>query len=1224
MIENVTAIILAAGKGTRMRCNFPKVLHPIIDRPLIFYIIDTLLNIGIDDIILVLGYEAEQIEQTVKEYYVKQQGKIKFAIQEPQLGTGHALAVALERFPQTKKNLLVLNGDTPMIPDSELFALTKEKPVDGMSLLTGILPVSTRFGRIIRDKAGKNSIKAIREACDCTEEELLIAEMNLGLYFFPKDATILGLKELETDNSQGEYYLTDLVANFVNKNREVCGIIAEQGTSIIGINTQEELAKSTKLIQRKIMETHLENGVFIENPEQTIIGPEVRFHRNCRIFSNARITGDSIIGENCQVGPNVYLHSVSVDKDIIISDCRVRNKRVSKNLGQGIWLLLILFFILLNSPVVSFAAESNFFEKILKDNGNPKRQVTKIRARRRRRVERVLIRIKNYLEKNNLNRARRDILTALKISSDYHRTYYYSGLFHIKKNQFERALDMFKKAYVLNPFEDIYQEKIKFALFELAKEKQRKGEYNTSLEYLNQLMILDLHKDPGKAEVRGVLIRLHKEVAEKNITSDPKTAIFHYKEVIKLDEENVPAIEGISKILLKSNQKQLALNFVSLLQSRFPQNREIKDIYNNIYLGVEGGPPGIRTINVGPIYIEKEADILPAFQKATELFNLKQFVDSLKVVEKIIEFQPKEKKARELKAKIFIENGEFAQSRAIINQLLSEFPHDPVLMNTLSDLEYSSGNYKKSIDILTMLLERDAKNPRLRFKKAQVANKLHELDLSFEILDGLYKENPRNPEVLDELGEVYIRKNMVASATRLWDEAIRIDPKFPNAYFHFGLFYSGIKQNLARALEYFKKAYELKAFEPKYIYYLGDTLLKLTKNDEARKLFEQNVSFLNPGNVYTQQIKMKLRAIPSEISGEAMELIKNETDLMKVAKQYVVWNMLPEAKKVLEKILSEDPHHYDALINLGTVNVQAGDYLEAMVNYSRSLKLNPKPSDQYILENLAFCYLQFQLFENAVKFYESAVNLYPENWDSYLKLATIHQLLGNQQSAIDVLETMRGDPRVNPEKREEANALIMQLRNSSHEAKERGGHLLATMHYKVASRMADFPSLLEESMEHIESAIKLNPTEVDYYRLKAKIIFFSKDHTNRKLDKETRASILPVIKSIFRLKPNDAFGYYLKGRYHLDMKHWLSAKNNLAFALNYVGNQFELGKEVLKHFFSIRKILKTKEDLENFDKALIELKKDLKKKGKGAFLSYLNSLSIESLQDNKVQNSRGM
>lgn len=235
------ALILAAGKGTRLQSNHPKVLHCVHNKPMLHHVIQACLHAGISDICLVVGYKKEAIYSACCDY------TLTFAVQDQQLGTGHAVICAIDQIQQSPSDtLLVLAGDCPLIQASTLKTLTRKhrETAAAATILTAILNHAGHYGRIIRNTS--NQVTAIREAADCSETDRLIGEFNSGIYCFNKSLLIESIHDLQATNAQNEYYLTDIIHILCTKGHTVYGHCIPNAQEVLGANTKAELAQLNK------------------------------------------------------------------------------------------------------------------------------------------------------------------------------------------------------------------------------------------------------------------------------------------------------------------------------------------------------------------------------------------------------------------------------------------------------------------------------------------------------------------------------------------------------------------------------------------------------------------------------------------------------------------------------------------------------------------------------------------------------------------------------------------------------------------------------------------------------------------------------------------------------------------------------------------------------------------------------------------------------------------
>lgn len=299
-MEETIAILLAAGKGTRMKSNKSKLVHKIYGKELIKRVIDTTKKAGIEDIIAVVGYLKEQVQEVLKD-------DVKYAVQEEMLGTGHAVMQAEKYLKGKKGKVLILNGDVPILrPETIEKIINKSREnKEYATLLSAIYDNPTGYGRIIRDEGG--NVKGIVEEKDATEEQRKIQEINAGVYCFDIQELLKALKELKPNNVQGEYYLTDVIRIMNDKGLRTGALIVKDNKEILGVNDRIQLETVTKILQKRINEEHMMNGVTIEDINSTYIYDDVQIGTDTVIHPNTTIKSDVVIGNDCEIGPNSYI-----------------------------------------------------------------------------------------------------------------------------------------------------------------------------------------------------------------------------------------------------------------------------------------------------------------------------------------------------------------------------------------------------------------------------------------------------------------------------------------------------------------------------------------------------------------------------------------------------------------------------------------------------------------------------------------------------------------------------------------------------------------------------------------------------------------------------------------------------------------------------------------------------------------------------------------------------
>ncbi len=304
-------VILAAGKGTRMKSRLPKVLHPILGRPMILYAVETALRVSPQPPVLVIGHGAEEVRAAVGE-------RARYIIQQEQLGTGHAVLQTRPLLEGHADAVLVTYGDMPLLRAETLRHLVQEhvRARATITMLTVVLDDPHGYGRILRDQDG--NVLGIVEEADATPEQRAIRELNVGIYVFDAAWLWEHLPRIQPSPVKGEYYLTDLVGMAVSEGRSVHALPVHDPGEVLGINTRVHLAEVTRTLQRRINEQWMLAGVTMVDPETTFIGPEVRLEPDVFIHPQTYIYGETSVGAGTVVGPQTYIESCRIGRN-----CRI-------------------------------------------------------------------------------------------------------------------------------------------------------------------------------------------------------------------------------------------------------------------------------------------------------------------------------------------------------------------------------------------------------------------------------------------------------------------------------------------------------------------------------------------------------------------------------------------------------------------------------------------------------------------------------------------------------------------------------------------------------------------------------------------------------------------------------------------------------------------------------------------------------------------------------------
>ena len=301
-------LILAAGKGTRMRSKLPKVLHKVGGKAMLQHVIDAAKQAGSEREVVVIGSGAQLVERTIE--------GVEFVLQEEQLGTGHAVLSAKENFAESEGTVLILCGDTPLLTSKLLknFRAAHETWNCAATVLTAKMPDATGYGRIIREEDG--TFKKIVEEKDATELEKKIREVNAGVYCFDVRKLFGALEKVKNDNAQGEYYLPDVLTILKDAGEKVGAFTAEYADETLGINSRVQLAAADRIFRMKKNHALMDAGVTIIDPNTTFIDYDVQIGQDTIIYPNTYIEGDTIIGEDCAIGPNIRFADMKVGSKV--------------------------------------------------------------------------------------------------------------------------------------------------------------------------------------------------------------------------------------------------------------------------------------------------------------------------------------------------------------------------------------------------------------------------------------------------------------------------------------------------------------------------------------------------------------------------------------------------------------------------------------------------------------------------------------------------------------------------------------------------------------------------------------------------------------------------------------------------------------------------------------------------------------------------------------------
>lgn len=327
-MNNLAAVILAAGHGTRMHSSMPKVLHSLCGRPMLDHVLEAVEGAEVNQIYIVTGFKETEVRNFVDKRAI-------CVTQEKRLGTAHAVLQVAQQLQSFKGDILVTCGDTPMVKTETIQRIIKLRRAHhtAATVLTTELENPAGYGRIVRNR--DNTIRKIVEDKDTNIYEMAIKEVNTGIYCFDAEHLFPALEKVDNKNAQQEYYLPDVIELLYEADLEVEALVAEDSSELLGVNSRRDLATAERCLRDRILDKVMKEGVTIIDPAVTYIDKQAVIGRDTIVHPFSIISGESVIGENCTIGPNAHIQESRIGRSVEIVQAIIRGADIGDEARIG-------------------------------------------------------------------------------------------------------------------------------------------------------------------------------------------------------------------------------------------------------------------------------------------------------------------------------------------------------------------------------------------------------------------------------------------------------------------------------------------------------------------------------------------------------------------------------------------------------------------------------------------------------------------------------------------------------------------------------------------------------------------------------------------------------------------------------------------------------------------------------------------------------------------------